>query len=37
MHEAMANMAEAAALCLEDEQPANDTTFIGVRDLEVSA
>ena len=37
MHEAMANIAEAAALCLEDEQPANDTTFIGVRDLEISA
>lgn len=33
--EAMQNIAEAAALCLEDEQPAPGTAFVGVRDLEI--
>lgn len=37
LDEAMQNIAEAAALCLEDEQPAAHATFVGVRDLEVSA
>ncbi len=35
--QAMANIAEAAALCLQDERPANETAFIGVRDLEIVA
>lgn len=35
--EAMANIAEAAALCLEDERPASSAAFVGVRDLEVVA
>lgn len=33
--EAMANIAEAAALCLEDENPSTDVDFVGVRDLEI--
>lgn len=35
--EAMENIAEAAVLCLEDEQPVANATFIGVRDLEIVA
>jgi len=35
--EAMANIAEAAALCLEDEQPAAQAALLGVRDLEIVA
>ena len=33
--EAMQNIAEAAALCLEDEQPSCGTAFVGMRDLEI--
>ena len=33
--EAMANLKEAVALCLEDEQPGESSRFIGVRDLEI--
>ena len=33
--EAMANIAEAAALCLEDGRPCTDVDFVGVRDLEI--
>ena len=35
--EAMVNITEAAALCLEDERPALQTNFVGVRDLEIVA
>lgn len=35
--EAMKNIAEAAALCLQDEQPRPDGAFVGVRDLEIVA
>lgn len=35
--EAMANIAEAAALCLEDEKPASQAAFVGLRDLEIVA
>jgi predicted RNase H-like HicB family nuclease len=35
--EAMANITEAAALCLEDEKPSPSTAFVGVRDLEIVA
>ncbi len=35
LDEALQNIAEAAALCLEEQQPAEGTTFIGVRDLEI--
>jgi len=35
--EAMENIAEAAALCLEDEQPSRESAFVGVRDLQVIA
>ncbi len=37
LDEAMRNIAEAAALCLEDERPAKSSTFVGVRDLEIVA
>jgi predicted RNase H-like HicB family nuclease len=37
LDEAMKNIAEAAALCLEDERPTPQATFIGVRDLEIVA
>lgn len=37
LDEAMRNIAEAAALCLEDEKPASYATFVGVRDLEIMA
>jgi len=37
VEQAMANIAEAAALCLQDERPANGAAFVGVRDLEVVA
>jgi hypothetical protein len=32
----MKNIADAAALCLQDEQP-GPGTFVGVRDLEIVA
>ena len=35
--EAMANISEAAALCLEDERPSPAAAFVGVRDLEIVA
>lgn len=35
--EAMRNIAEAAALCLQDEAPLPRTCFVGVRDLEIVA
>jgi predicted RNase H-like HicB family nuclease len=35
--EAMRNIAEAAALCLEDDLPSDKSVFIGVRDLEIVA
>ncbi|MFN0012268.1 MAG: type II toxin-antitoxin system HicB family antitoxin [Phycisphaerales bacterium] len=36
LEEAMANVSEAALLCLEDEKPAsNGTRFVGLRDLEI--
>ncbi len=35
--EAMKNIAEAAALCLEDERPNPRASFVGVRDLEIVA
>ena len=35
--EAMKNIAEAAALCLEDEEPIRNGNFVGVRDLEIVA
>lgn len=34
---AMENIAEAALLCLEDEQPEPRASFVGVRDLEIVA
>lgn len=37
MKEAMTNIAEAAALCLEDESPSGNGAFVGVRDLEIVA
>lgn len=37
LDEAMKNIAEAAALCLEDEAPQSGSTFVGVRDLEIVA
>jgi predicted RNase H-like HicB family nuclease len=37
LDEAMRNIAEAASLCLEDEEPTNSTTFIGLRDLQIVA
>jgi predicted RNase H-like HicB family nuclease len=37
LEEALANIAEAAALCLEDERPASRATFVGIRDLEIVA
>ncbi|NOT01353.1 MAG: type II toxin-antitoxin system HicB family antitoxin [Phycisphaerales bacterium] len=36
LDEAMKNIAEAAELCLEDEQPPDQPTFVGVRDLIVA-
>ena len=33
--EAMRNIAEAAALCLQDEAPTPVACFVGVRDLEI--
>jgi len=35
--EAMRNIAQAAALCLEDEEPSGAGMFVGVRDLEIVA
>lgn len=35
--EAMKNIAEAAALCLEDQKPFSQAAFVGVRDLEIVA
>lgn len=37
LEEAMTNIAEAAALCLEDDKPTTGSTFVGVRDLEIVA
>ncbi len=37
LDEALRNIAEAAALCLEDERPVSQGTFVGVRDLEIVA
>jgi predicted RNase H-like HicB family nuclease len=37
LEEAMENIAEAAALCLETEKPSSGGTFVGVRDLEIVA
>jgi hypothetical protein len=37
LDEALRNISEAAALCLEDEQPEAQGTFVGVRDLEIVA
>jgi predicted RNase H-like HicB family nuclease len=37
IEEAMRNIAEAAALCLEDEPARTGTAFVGVRDLEIVA
>ena len=37
MDEAMHNIAEAAALCLEDERPSPQAEFVGIRDLEIVA
>lgn len=37
LSEAMANIAEAASLCLEDDLTAPSSTFVGVRDLEITA
>jgi predicted RNase H-like HicB family nuclease len=34
--EAMKNIAEAAALCLQDEEARGNGTFVGMRDLEVT-
>ena len=35
--EAMTNIAEAAALCLEDTPPSHQAAFVGMRDLEIVA
>ena len=35
IEQAMENITEAAALCLEDETPSAQTAFVGVRDLEI--
>ena len=35
LDEAMKNVTEAAALCLEDEKPSAQAAFVGVRDLEI--
>ena len=37
MDEALKNIHEAAALCLQDETPRPGTSFIGVPDLEIVA
>ena len=37
LDQAMDNITEAAALCLEDEKPASGTVFVGLRDLEIVA
>ena len=37
IQEALKNIAEAAALCLQDETPQSRGAFIGVRDLEIVA
>jgi predicted RNase H-like HicB family nuclease len=36
MDEAIANIREAIQACLPDENVSPDTTFIGVRDLEIA-
>ena len=36
LEEAMANIREAAELCLEDQDPAPAGRFVGVRDLELT-
>ena len=35
--EAMKNIAEAAALCIEDDPPEPTAAFVGVRELEIDA
>ena len=37
LDKAMDNIAEAAALCLEDEKPVSGAAFVGLRDLEIVA
>jgi len=37
LDKAMENIAEAAALCLEDEKPVSGAAFVGLRDLEIVA
>lgn len=37
IEQAMVNITEAAALCLEDETPSAQAAFVGVRDLEIVA
>ena len=37
LDQAMKNITEAAALCLEDEKPASGAAFVGLRDLEIVA
>ena len=37
LDQAMDNITEAAALCLEDEKPASGAVFVGLRDLEIIA
>lgn len=37
LDEALNNIEEAAALCLEDEKPTTGAVFVGVRDLEIVA
>ena len=36
VEEAMKNITEAAELCLKDEKPKGNATFVGVRDLELA-
>jgi len=37
LDQAMDNITEAAALCLEDEKPVSGAVFVGLRDLEIVA
>ncbi|MCK4624864.1 MAG: type II toxin-antitoxin system HicB family antitoxin [Phycisphaerae bacterium] len=36
LEEAMENITEAVALCLQDETPEQNRRFVGMRDLEVT-
>lgn len=36
MEEAMKNITEAVALCLQDEELSDSPRFVGIRDLEVA-